>query len=186
MEQTTKALAIMGLDINGKIGCQEWKKLGATIGAVSSSSGWWIGDWINYGENRFGEKYTQALDVTQLSVDRLRVCAWVANRYRRERRRQSLSFEVHRELAYLKDEATQDKILDIAEQESWSSTDVREWKRNERGEGNNHTPVLKITIDDEECSLSDEETFLEFRSYLQETCKEYNVKLSRISRPEYS
>lgn len=186
MKDRTNTLAVMGLDIEGKIGWKEWKELGATIGVVSSSSGWWVGDWCNYGDAHYGEKYTQCLDVTNLSIDRLRVCAWVASRYQRERRRQGLSFELHRELAYIKDNNEQDRVLDIAEKESWGSTEVREWKRRERGDDNTHTPILKITIDDADCTLSDEDAFVEFREWIQQACREYNVKLVKISRPEYS
>lgn len=28
---------------------------------------WWLGDWVRYGEGRWGEKYAQALEVSEIT-----------------------------------------------------------------------------------------------------------------------
>ncbi len=136
-----------GIEFTGKMSVAEYKKLLAVVGSTVTLGPWLLGDAVNYGEARFGEKYTQWLDITGLSPDRLRVCSWVANRYIRSRRDPRLSFEVHRELAFIKDDDDQDQILGQAFAEGWGSKEVREWKREERGQANNHTPLWRITLE---------------------------------------
>jgi hypothetical protein len=45
---------------------------------------------------------------------------------------------------------------------------------------------LKLTILDEEMALADEESFQTFTSFVENICKEYGVKISKISRRDYA
>jgi hypothetical protein len=38
-------------------------------GSRTPTSAWWIGDWLNYGERRYGEKYAQGTDSEGASAD---------------------------------------------------------------------------------------------------------------------
>jgi hypothetical protein len=38
---------------------------GGCLGSVARASGWWIGDWIQYGNARYHEKYEAAAKVTR-------------------------------------------------------------------------------------------------------------------------
>lgn len=60
---------------------------------------WWVGDWLNYGERKWGEMYTQAIEVTGLSYQTLRDSKWVAAKVRLSLRRDNLSFSRHKEVA---------------------------------------------------------------------------------------
>jgi len=79
----------------------EWIQQGRWLGAVGRASGWWIGDWIRYGNRRYGEKYEEAATLTGYDCQSLMNMAYVAGRYETSRRRENLSFSHHAELAAL-------------------------------------------------------------------------------------
>ena len=62
----------------------------------------WIGDWLNYGEKaNYGDKYTQALEVTKYDYQTLRDAAWVSGRIQLSDRSDNLSWTHHRAVAAL-------------------------------------------------------------------------------------
>lgn len=63
------------------LGQPEWLSTGRRLGAIGRCSQWWIGDWIRYGNARWGEKYTEAARVTGYDVASLRNMAWVAAQF---------------------------------------------------------------------------------------------------------
>jgi len=98
----------------------EGDKLKRIEGAIH----WWLGDWLNYGERAYGEKYSQALDETEFSYKTLRTDSWVAHRIEVSRRRDNLSWSHHREVAPL-DLPDQDRLLDQAESGGMSIRELR-------------------------------------------------------------
>lgn len=60
---------------------EEWESLGKTLQFLESAIQWAIGDWINYGEKGYGEKYAQALSALDYDYAYLRQMAWVANTF---------------------------------------------------------------------------------------------------------
>jgi hypothetical protein len=101
-----------------------WREIGKEICLVTNSCAWWIGDWVAYGENSFGDRYEQAIADTSLDYQTLRNYAWIARKFTRSRRRDSLSFGHHAEVAALTD-TEQDKWLTRAERFSWSRNELR-------------------------------------------------------------
>lgn len=101
-----------------------WRQIGTEIFSATSSCAWWIGDWLTYGENCFGDRYKQAIAGTSLDYQTLRNYAWIARKFTRSRRRDNLSFGHHVEVAGLT-ESEQDKWLTRAEQFSWSRNELR-------------------------------------------------------------
>ena len=93
----------------GALPVGEWVEQGRWLGAVGRASGWWIGDWIRYGNRRYGEKYEEAASLTGYDCQSLMNMAYVSGRYEPSRRREGLSFSHHAELA----------ALPPAEQEIW-------------------------------------------------------------------
>jgi len=172
-----------GLTVTGKLTATEFKALLTTLGAMNNSAPWALGDAINYGENRFGEKYAQWIDVANVSYERLRIYAWIANRYKKARREPRLSFEVHRELAFIKDDEEQDKMLELAAGEGWSSKDVREWKRGEMGAENTHTPLLKAVFDVDGMSAGEVEEVIQ---HVGQLAAEFNLSHPKWRRPDYA
>jgi hypothetical protein len=92
----------------------EWVRHGRWLGAIGRASGWWIGDWLRYGNARYGDRYGPAARVTGYDLQSLRNMAYVAGRFNPRRRRDRLSFSHHAELASLPT-PEQDVWLDRAE-----------------------------------------------------------------------
>jgi hypothetical protein len=91
---------------------------------VVSSSAWCLGDWLVYGQLRYADRYQDAIAAAGLDYQTLRNYAWVARRFELSRRRESLSFQHHAEVASLP-AAEQEQLLDRAEALGWSRNQLR-------------------------------------------------------------
>jgi hypothetical protein len=87
----------------------EWSAVGRRFGEIGRCSQWWLGDWINYGNHKFGERYTRAVKLTGYDVQSLMNMVYVASRFEIYRRRENLSWSHHSALA----------ALDVDRQEYW-------------------------------------------------------------------
>lgn len=92
----------------------DWVRQGRWLGALSRGAGWWIGDWLRYGNAHYGQRYSAAARATGYDVQSLMNMAYVAGRFEPPRRRPSLSFSHHAELAGLSPD-DQDVWLDRTE-----------------------------------------------------------------------
>ncbi|HEX8066846.1 MAG TPA: LmbU family transcriptional regulator [Thermoleophilaceae bacterium] len=110
---------------------REWAEQGRRLGVIGRGVGWWIGDWLRYGNARFGERYVRAARITGYDVQTLMNMAYVASRFDSDRRRPNLSFSHHAELA-AREEPEQEYWLDRAESERLSVRCLREELRRER------------------------------------------------------
>jgi hypothetical protein len=102
----------------------DWQRIGERIAVTRESSSWWLGDWLIHGESAYPDRYQHALAALRLDYQTLRNYAWVCRRFSPARRRSSLSFQHHAELAALSP-AEQDRWLDRAEQCRWSRNTLR-------------------------------------------------------------
>jgi hypothetical protein len=102
----------------------DWVEQGRWLGALGRASGWWIGDWLRYGNARYGDKYAPTAAATGYDVQSLMNMAYVAGRFEVPRRREGLSFSHHAELAGLAPDE-QDLWLDRAEAEAMSVRALR-------------------------------------------------------------
>lgn len=118
------ALRRTGLAFSQMIPLREWELIGQQILAVADSSTWWVGDWLCYGEQAYQDRYREAVQMTSLNYQTLRNYAWVARRLELSRRRDSLSFGHHAEVAAL-DVPEQDYWLRKAEELRWSRNQLR-------------------------------------------------------------
>lgn len=109
----------------------EWVSQGKRLGASGRGVGWWIGDWLRYGNERFGERYVRASRITGYDTQTLMNMVYVASRFEISRRREMLSWSHHAELAALESEE-QDRWLTISERESLSVRCLREEMRRRR------------------------------------------------------
>ncbi len=112
------------LNLPPRLTFDEWMGHGKTLATMTDSIPWWVGDWINFGELKFGEgKYTQGLTLWDYNYNTLANMAWVASRYPPETRT-SLSWTHHRYAASLElEERT--KLLEKAQQEEWTSRQLQ-------------------------------------------------------------
>jgi hypothetical protein len=103
---------------------EQWAALAQPLGLMDRAARWFIGDWLNYGEDRYGEIYAQAINDLGLSHGTLRVCAWTARCFAPVRRRTALSWSHHCDVAGQPEE-TQEILLDLAEERRWTRADLR-------------------------------------------------------------
>jgi hypothetical protein len=106
----------------------DWAHQGRWLGALGRACHWWIGDWIRYGNARYGERYDAAVRLTGYDVQSLMNMAYVASRFEISRRREKLSWSHHAELASLEPH-DQHRWLDRAEAEGLSVRRLREERR---------------------------------------------------------
>ncbi|MDQ3933017.1 MAG: hypothetical protein M3340_00110 [Actinomycetota bacterium] len=83
---------------------------------MSRGAGWWIGDWLSYGNAKYGEKYSRAVKLTGYDIQTLKNMVYVASRFEPSRRRDVLSWTHHAEVA----------ALSRDEQETWLNRAVAE------------------------------------------------------------
>lgn len=108
-----------------------YEALAAMFGMLHRTSAWLLGDLLNYGEKVYGETYAQAATVTGLSAHTLTNYASVCSHIPRSRRRATLPFSVHAEVAY----------LSPSEQEHWLKQAVEHrWTRQELRDARSSTP----------------------------------------------
>lgn len=102
----------------------DWQLTGARIARMASSSAWYLGDWLVYGEANYADRYRHAVETVGLNYQTLRNYAWVARRFPLSRRRDKLSFNHHMEVAKLPVD-DQDWWLDHASEQGWSVQELR-------------------------------------------------------------
>ncbi len=112
------------LHLDPTLAYDEWAGLGRRVAIVADSSTWWIGDWLVFGQHTYGNRYRKAAAETGLDYQTLRNYAWVASSFPPSRRRDSLSFGHHAEVASL-DEDYQDAWLRRCIVEGWSRNELR-------------------------------------------------------------
>lgn len=135
-----------GLVVRGSPTFEEWEECGSILAQLQRRIHWWIGDWLNYGEGAYGEKYAQALDETGYSYSTLATDKWVAKKIGLSRRRENLRFSHHREVAGLPP-PEQEKWLDKAEKEDLGPKDLRREIRRGRAEtGADDIVVLSVNM----------------------------------------
>jgi hypothetical protein len=106
------------------IGLDEWSAVGRRFGEIGRCSQWWLGDWIHYGNTKFGERYSRAVKLTGYDVQSLMNMVYVASRFEIYRRRENLSWSHHSALASL-DRASQEYWLARAGADKLSVADLR-------------------------------------------------------------
>ena len=129
----------VGLAIPENLTFEKWQQIGETLRKIEGSRLWWFGDWCNFGERKYGEKYTQALEAGDYERGTLRNAAWVASKVGISHRCDNLSWSHHREVADL-DPNDQGRWLDRAGKENLPSRELRALIRAERLERD--TPAL--------------------------------------------
>jgi hypothetical protein len=95
------------------------------LSGIVDSSAWWLGDWLVFGKKNYADRYQRAIRAAGLSYQTLRNYAWVARRFELSRRRSTLTFQHHAEVASLLGEE-QDALLDLAERHMWTTKQLRQ------------------------------------------------------------
>lgn len=94
-------LSATGLVLPEDLPYTEWERIGGTLKRMEKSVQWWIGDWLRFGERKYGQMYSQALDGTNFSYGSLANMKYVAEHVESSRRRENVPFSHHQEVASL-------------------------------------------------------------------------------------
>jgi len=118
----------IGLEIADDTPMEESLRILDWTTQMSDHVGFMIGDVLNFGYVKWGEKYTQALNQTGRAMSTLKNYSWVARRVAREKRMASLSFTHYKAVAGLLEET---KVVDLLtkigkEAEEGHQTSVKE------------------------------------------------------------
>ncbi len=124
VKRRTAAVTPVAWVVTGEIDLADWVVAGRKLGAMSRCSQWWLGDWIRYGNARFGERYARATSITGYDAQSLMNMVWVASRFEISRRRENLSWSHHETVASL-DHQEQDQWLDLAVDQRLTVSDLR-------------------------------------------------------------
>lgn len=103
-----------GLIFSNGISYDEWQQIGVKLKELRGMVHWWIGDWLNYGEAKWGEMYTQVYEETGYTEHTLANDKYIAREFPASRRRDKLTWSHHQAVASL-EPVEQDRLLDIAE-----------------------------------------------------------------------
>jgi hypothetical protein len=117
-------ISAIGLTINTLLTYQEWEFLGEKLQLCHKSILFLIGDWLLWGESTFNEEFSQAIEARGYAVQTLLNARWVASRVDRSRRRESLTWSHHLEVASL-EPADQERFLLQAVTEDWRVRELR-------------------------------------------------------------
>lgn len=110
----------------------DWSALGRSLQQMEKSVMWWIGDWLRFGERKYGETYTQAVEATGYAAETVRAAKWVAEQYPETVTRVTdLSWTHHREVASLP-AADRAKVLARAASEGLSTRDLKAIAKQEK------------------------------------------------------
>ena len=102
---------------------EAWLSVGRSLREISSGIMWWLGDWIRFADEKWGEKYDEAISLGFAYQTALNAVS-VAKKFEFSRRRENLSWGHHQAVAYL-DEPFADGFLDDAITHKWSQKELR-------------------------------------------------------------
>jgi len=135
------------------ISYEAWADYGRKLSILERSVGWWLGDWLIFGEHphrKWGEKYKEAERLTKRSYQGLADMAYVARQFDFSRRREKVSFSSHREVASLAPDVA-DNLLSRAEEGDWGNRQVRA----EASKFRTREKLLGSAASDDRCGIAD-------------------------------
>jgi len=128
-------MTAVGLQLPNRMTFEDWAHAGCQLSGIVDSSAWWLGDWLVFGKTHYADCYQLALQRAGLRYQTLRNYAWVARRFEVSRRRSKLTFQHHAEIASLPIEE-QERLLNLAEEEVWTTKQLRNAIRQQGSELN--------------------------------------------------
>jgi len=104
---------------------EEWEEVGHFLKKATTVCILWLGDWINYGQAKFGEKYHHAIARTGLDYGTLRNAAYTSRRIDLSDRSDKLSYKHHEIVASLP-APLQRQLLREAEQSYYTTRELKQ------------------------------------------------------------
>jgi hypothetical protein len=123
----------VGLELPNDLTFDQWTAIGSVLQGAQRSMMWWIGDWLHFGERKWGEMYADAVEQTGRQEQTLMNAKWVAGRMPISRRREKLSWGHHAAVAGAEGESEQDELLALAESDGLNVNELRREVRRRKG-----------------------------------------------------
>jgi hypothetical protein len=114
----------VGLKITARLSYEQWEDMVGGLQRIHRSILWLIGDALCYGEQRWGEKYSQAIEATGYAVQTLMNAKWVSSRVEFSYRKENLSWTHHLQVAALEPDE-QRRFLQEAVDHDWGVQELR-------------------------------------------------------------
>lgn len=122
----------VGLHIPEETSFDDWQALGKKLKQMEQSVMWWIGDWLRFGERKYGDTYTQAAAATGYANETCRKAKQVAEAFPEcGTRVPNLSWTHHREAASLPP-ANRAEVLSRAATEGLSTRETKALAKQEK------------------------------------------------------
>jgi hypothetical protein len=114
-----------GIQFHEELTFEEWDAVGQQIAPMAKALGFIVGDWINYGITRYGDKYAEAMRATGFARETVREYSHVARNVELSLRNDNLDFHHHKAVAKIKDPEEQRRWLALADSDSMSVKRLR-------------------------------------------------------------
>lgn len=151
---TVRGFSPVGYNPPADLTQEEWRQAGETILLVDRFKNFAMGDWMNAGETRWGETYTQYIDEYAWgSYEKLRKLAWVARNVPHANRTPSLTWTHHHHVASL---APDEQRFWLAEASAnqWTARELRDAIQEDQipfsGSGHNYGADVPQEVEDYE------------------------------------
>lgn len=131
-------LTDLGLTFSEDLSFEQWADVGRKIGQVARTSLFWVGDWLNYGQDRWNggnrfekmpddqrQRYEDAMKMTGLELATLQKASYVARQIPLPDRCADLTFSHHRLIARVKDDSKRKEWLKKTEDAQLSTRRLR-------------------------------------------------------------
>ena len=154
----------------------QYQKIGRTFQQIQRSLAFWMGDWMNYGEQKFGDIAMQAVEDTGKSVETLIKWKAVAFRVRREIRVKELGWTHHFYVCYTPEDQ-RGPLLQMALNVGLTSRELKDVVKldNEKDEGGKrHNFILAYQHYLDEEGPMDRDTFFALLN---------RFKLNQVDKP---
>lgn len=116
-----------GLIVNGSPSFDEWLAYGKHLQVINQSLQMLIGDWLNEGEKRYGETYTQATNLfPENALSTIKNWKWVSGRVEKSARIDGLHYSHYLAVASVEGDVTRKAWLKEAKEKGWSSHMLQE------------------------------------------------------------
>lgn len=116
----------VGLTLSPGLSFSEWSEVGKSLSFGHGMHQWWIGDWLNYGEESFGEKCHEIAGITKYKKGYLAGLKSVSKAVPLALRCANLKWGHHKEVAILETDEDKKVALHWAESEKVSVKKFRE------------------------------------------------------------
>lgn len=102
----------------------EWIEVGKRINIIARASLWWLGDYLRFGERKFGQEFAQIVDELGYAVQTAKNAMAVCGAIPPEDRHPEMSYSHHAEVAFLQRDERR-RWLELAAQKGWSVSEMR-------------------------------------------------------------